>query len=1288
MKKRKKQIFAILMIFCMAVCYMPSFSFAAAEGNADNTAITEQTGTQDEGKTDSASKTTDESTTDTPKKVSSKAKLLGAGNGTNYSVKYEYNGSSLPSQVTATLPDDEEYEDGTTVTPKDPSSEDVLVGSDRYTFDGWDANSKTINGADIKFTGTWSVADAVDTGGDDSDEYEDESSYDPNPPQPESYADDGLLTIQSLNQIGGSGTHLVSFDKGYGTGVCCYHTRKHAGVGSKGYIRELTATDAHYEEIKRAMYWGFEKGDGNSDLGHAFSIHIMLSYWMNGNKSLSSGLKSGTSRFASAKKYCKKLYDKGAAPDNFHIYEWVGVGGAASKQILITYKIVNGGYVTLVKSAADTATNYITEAPNNYSLEGAVYELYTDAACTQKAYDINYNYFTLTTDASGKTPSVQVEEGTYYAKEITASKGFLLDSGTAGSTTARSIPVTVTTANTEANPAKINSTDDPTIGKLIKLRKKNENGDYGWRKLLGAQYTLKYYNVDPSTSDVSDLTPTRSWVFETTQKKDEKNNSYAGIDFDSDTPISGDDFYMETVGSKTVGSNEIYYFDDDPATSSEKRVMPIGVYTIEETKAPEGLSRNTTVYYGSVKQDSNGAFAVTRANTNSSDSMTIEIGTENDVVNDEDLQAVKIIINKYDKETEEQKAQGADRENVKGSLAGAVYEVYYDDNDRETPELVGTITTDENGYGELTKRTLGKETYIGTDLRVGNYLVKEITASPGYVIDKYVLNGENTEEITNGKIEVVCGYESDGTPVTKTIKGTYEDGQHLFRTRAEALDASVFEYTVKSEETPHHTYVSKINITDGKELPGATLQVFDSEGNMIEEWVSTDKPHDIVALHDETQGLKDGKYTLREITAPYGYDVAEDIEFKVESGKIANTVVMKDAPIEIKTTATDVETGTHQGTFSKEEKVKDLVKFKNLYAGRTYTFKGTLMDKKTGEALKDANGEPVTAEKDYTVPGEKGTLVSGEVELEFTVDASSFTKETSVVAFERIERDGRELAMHADLEDDDQTIHYGGIVRTIAKDENLVSHNVIGGPGSVIIDTIEYKNLSTKETYVIEGSIYDKTAGKLLGITAKANFKPATVDGTTTLKFTFDGTDLQNHTLVVFEKLSLNGTEIDKHEDPEDKDQTIYVPEIGTKADKAKSNKVTDRVAYKNLVPGQEYVMRGWLVSKSTGKKIDGSDGEVRFTPTQSSGYVDVTLKVKKGTGKLVAFEECYAVKGNVETKVGEHKDITDKDQTVTVEKGSHPKTGEDCMIYLYGGMFGLAALLAVVMRKKTLLKK
>lgn len=1221
MKKKKKQIFAILMIFCMAVCYMPSFSFAAAESNAENTAsnaiVTEEDLSKGGAEEGGSGAETDTETIDPKAQESSEDNIDAAG-----------------AELTEAIEND--------VKVSKEIEEEVLSAEEGENI--------------LLYTPILRAASIVD----------------------------GTTINYTVTRIGEDNKKPL-FHSGDYIGSCIQVGTSANDNGGTATVHALSKDNI----IVKTVYY----------------MHVVLKWWPSGTNSqinqAERAIQYASMPEAADRRMRELDYDEATiakihgyvqtassitVPDSFEAFS----ADAGSDQDFIIYKY-NEGAMQLQKQQPLEGVNFVSEAPNNYSLSGAVYEIYTDSNCTQRAYTPSGGQLvpvTLTTTESGLTNIVSVPSGTYYAKEITASKGFLLDSGVPGSTTARAIPVTVTTANTEANPAKINSTDDPTFGKLIKLRKKNENGDYGWRKLLGAQYTLRYYNVDPSTSDVAGLTPTRSWVFETTQKKDEKNNSYAGIDFDSDTPISGDDFYMETVGSKTVGSNEIYYFDDDPATSSEKRVMPIGVYTIEETKAPEGLSRNTTVYYGSVKQDSNGAFAVTRANTNSSDGMTIEIGTENDVVNDEDLQAVKIIINKYDKETEEQKAQGADRENVKGSLAGAVYEVYYDDNDRETPELVGTITTDENGYGELTKRTLGKETYIGTDLRVGNYLIKEVTASPGYVIDKYILNGENTEEITNGEIEVVCGYESDGTPVTKTIKGTYEDGQHLFRTRAEALDASVFEYTVKSEETPHHTYVSKINITDGKELPGATLQVFDSEGNMIEEWVSTDKPHDIVALHDETQGLKDGKYTLREITAPYGYDVAEDIEFTIESGKIANTVVMKDAPIEIKTTATDVETGTHQGTFSKEEKIKDLVKFKNLYAGRTYTFKGTLMDKKTGEALKDANGEPVTAEKDYTVPGEKGTLVSGEVELEFTVDASSFTKETSVVAFERIERDGRELAMHADLEDDDQTIHYGGIIRTIAKDENLVSHNVIGGPGSVIIDTIEYKNLSTKETYVIEGSIYDKTAGKLLGITAKANFKPATVDGTTTLKFTFDGTDLQNHTLVVFEKLSLNGTEIDKHEDPEDKDQTIYVPEIGTKADKAKSNKVTDRVAYKNLVPGQEYVMRGWLVSKSTGKKIDGSDGEVRFTPTQSSGYVDVTLKIKKGTGKLVAFEECYAVKGNVETKVGEHKDITDKDQAVTVEKGSHPKTGEDYMIYLYGGMFGLAALLAVVMRKKTLLKK
>lgn len=958
---------------------------------------------------------------------------------------------------------------------------------------------------------------------------------------------------------------------------------------------------------------------------------------------------------------------------------------------------IDVGYVQLTKTQKQTETDFLTEAPNNYSLAGAQYELYKDAACTVRATDISGNPITLTTNAEGKTDIVAVQTGDYYAKEVVASKGFKIDSSVNSGE-----PVTVTVANTKSNPAQIQSVEEPTPGMPISLRKVNRKGDYGWRRLLGAEYTLSYYDVSPLMTDVSGQTPKRSWVFKTIEKTDPRTgDSYAGIDFATDPKVSGDNFYTVKgdYAGGTDGHANYKHVDLNPASDSI-RVMPCGIYTIEETKAPTGLSRNTTVYYGTVTQPQNGVVAKTSANTNMDSTMTIEIGSENDVVNDEDLQSVKIIINKYDKETDQQTAQGATRAFVKGSLAGAKYEVYYDDNDLGAPELVGVITTDADGNGTLTKRELGDERFIGQDLKLGSYLIKEVQASPGYVLDKFYLNGEETEEVPNGEIEVICDYERDGTPVTKTLKGTYEDGQHLFRARAEVIDANLFTHTIKSEETPHHTYVSKTVITTGKELPGALLQVLDSEGNIVEEWTSTDKPHDIVALHDETQGLKDGKYTLREITAPYGYDVAEDVEFEVKSNAITNKVEMKNKPIKIGTTATDAETETHQGVFKEEAQIKDVVKISGLYAGRTYRTKGRIINKATKEPLKDANGNDIygtltevkggslkaDGDNEFTADGD-----AVEATLMFTVDTSKFDKDTTTVVFERLERTSKvheveadvvpvELQKHEDPDDEAQTIHYGGIVGTTAVDKESLSQNILAGKDVIIVDNIEYKNLSPEETYTLDGELYDKTTGQLTGIKVSVPFTPKTASGTTQVEFKLDASLLAGHDLVAYETLSLKGKIIDEHKDPNDPKQTVHVPKIGTKAGKVKNKKVKDTVSYENLIVGQSYIMKGWLVDKKSGKKVKGSEGEVRFVPTTPNGTVEVTLSVRKAKGNCVAFEECYIVTSvdgkSKETKVGEHKDLNDKDQFVKyTPKSGSPSTGDNNII-----LIGMAAILAAAL--------
>ena len=84
--------------------------------------------------------------------------------------------------------------------------------------------------------------------------------------------------------------------------------------------------------------------------------------------------------------------------------------------------------------------------------------------------------------------------------------------------------------------------------------------------------------------------------------------------------------------------------------------------------------------------------------------------------------------------------------------------------------------------------------------------------------------------------------------------------------------------------------ISKQDITNSKELPGAKLTILDKDGKEVESWVSEDKPHYI-------ERLPVGEYTLREVTAPDGYEVAEDVKFKVEATGEIQHVVMKDSPV-------------------------------------------------------------------------------------------------------------------------------------------------------------------------------------------------------------------------------------------------------------------------------------------------------------------------------------------------------------------------------------------------------
>jgi hypothetical protein len=179
-------------------------------------------------------------------------------------------------------------------------------------------------------------------------------------------------------------------------------------------------------------------------------------------------------------------------------------------------------------------------------------------------------------------------------------------------------------------------------------------------------------------------------------------------------------------------------------------------------------------------------------------------------------------------------------------------------------------------------------------------------------------------------------------------------------------------------------------------------------------------------------------------------------------------------------------------------------------------------------------------------------------------------------------------------------------------------------------------------------------------VTVTKTFRADNANGSETLEFAFSGVDLSNKSVVAFERL-YEGDKVDEdklvavHEDVNDAAQTVVYPTIKTKAN-YKNKIVTDTVTYTNLIPGMEYELSGVLMDKKSGNSTEITATK-KFTPDKANGSVDMSFEIdaSKFAGKSIVVFETLKLNGNV---VAEHKDINDKDQTVTISKGENKKDG------------------------------
>ena len=266
---------------------------------------------------------------------------------------------------------------------------------------------------------------------------------------------------------------------------------------------------------------------------------------------------------------------------------------------------------------------------------------------------------------------------------------------------------------------------------------------------------------------------------------------------------------------------------------------------------------------------------------------------------------------------------------------------------------------------------------------------------------------------------------------------------------------------------------------------------------------------------------------------------------------------------EISTTAMDSETKDNQGHTAKEVTVIDTVKYENLEPGREYRLTGVLMDKTKNAPLVNGN-EVITSEMTFTPERS-----SGEVQMNFIVD-STLLEGTTTVVFENLYTEDIELAVHADIDDEGQSVHWS-LIKTSAKDSKTDLNKGTLSRFDKIVDTVTYTNLIPGKEYTVKGILMGKETGKPIKVkgeyvTAEKSFVPKEADGTVDIVFHLDSRELDEKTVVVFEDLYHNGVLITSHADIKDKAQSITYPKKpATPVSVPKTGDTTNLLAYAGI---------------------------------------------------------------------------------------------------------------------------
>lgn len=510
--------------------------------------------------------------------------------------------------------------------------------------------------------------------------------------------------------------------------------------------------------------------------------------------------------------------------------------------------------------------------------------------------------------------------------------------------------------------------------------------------------------------------------------------------------------------------------------TAESSELYLGKYIVKETKAPEGYILNKTEFEVTLEY---------------ADQETEIVYGSTTVPDAPAMGRIEIV--KTDSETGD-------------LLEGAEFTVTAAE-DITTPDgtvraaagdVVDTITSNKDG------------TAISKNLYLGKYTVTETKQPAGYILPdqtwevELTYKDQNTELVTE-TLEV----ENDATVVIidKKVTGSEQ--------RLSGVKFAIWNKDTEDPVDPGMTYKD--------------IYKTDREGKIrLERFVP-------------------GTYCIREVQGVPGYAIDSTIhEFTIDedgrvNGQAEITITIENAKTEIvETNALNLDTGD-QNAYPKQINATDTVSINNLQPEMEYTLTWVVADALTGQPLREGDlltGDLITGEQIFTA-----TEAQMDIVQDISFDASEFAGRTLVI-YEYLYQEDILISEHTDPDDAKQQLYIRNPeLHTTAIDVKSGTHEAIAKDNVTIRDIVDHFDI-LPGTYTLRGIVMDQATGKPLQIdgkmiTAEKEIQVTEEDGTVNMEFSFDASELNNRSIVIYEYLYQDNELITSHEDINDKDQTI-----------------------------------------------------------------------------------------------------------------------------------------------------